>query len=68
MDKQNAYEDNWDWLVLVNAEKQYSIWPEQLDIPAGWKQTGSPGSKEECLAQVADLWRDMRPFSLRALG
>ncbi|MFZ4527995.1 MAG: MbtH family protein [Undibacterium curvum] len=66
-DNQNGHENNWDWVVLINAEEQYSVWPEQLDIPEGWKQTGSIGSREECLAQVAELWTDMRPRSLRAL-
>jgi MbtH protein len=51
--------------VLVNHEEQYSLWPDFLDIPKGWRDTGVSGSKEECLAYVKDVWTDMRPLSLR---
>ena len=33
--------------VLVNAEEQYSFWPEWKEIPKGWKDTGFLGTKEE---------------------
>ncbi|MBQ0985585.1 MbtH family NRPS accessory protein [Streptomyces sp. F63] len=51
--------------VLVNDEEQYSLWPEYLAVPAGWKETGTAGSKEECLEYVKEVWVDMRPKSLR---
>ncbi|GAA2709827.1 MbtH family protein [Micromonospora olivasterospora] len=51
--------------VLVNHEEQYSLWPDFLDVPSGWKDTGVSGSKEECLAYVKEVWTDMRPLSLR---
>jgi MbtH protein len=51
--------------VLVNDEEQYSLWPEYLAIPAGWRDTGVGGSKDECLAHVKEVWTDMRPRSLR---
>jgi MbtH protein len=51
--------------VLVNNEKQYSLWPGYLSIPGGWKETGVSGSREDCLAYVRDVWTDMRPRSLR---
>ncbi|MGN9810956.1 MbtH family protein [Micromonospora sp. BQ11] len=51
--------------VLVNHEEQYSLWPQFLDVPSGWKDTGVSGTKEECLTYVKEVWTDMRPLSLR---
>ena len=51
--------------VLINDEEQYSLWPGYLAIPAGWRDTGVGGTKEECLVYVKESWRDMRPRSLR---
>lgn len=51
--------------VVVNDEEQYSIWPADRDIPAGWKATGPSGLKAECLAYIEEVWTDMRPLSLR---
>lgn len=51
--------------VVVNDEEQYSIWPDGRDVPAGWREAGFAGTKEECLAHVNEVWTDMRPLSLR---
>ncbi|WP_327432449.1 MbtH family protein [Streptomyces sp. NBC_01236] len=53
------------YTVVVNDEEQYSIWPVDRDIPAGWRERGLRGSKEECLAHIQEIWTDMRPLSLR---
>jgi MbtH protein len=58
-------EDNAIYQVLVNHEEQYSIWPVERDLPEGWRRSGTPGTKADCLAQVAAVWTDMRPLSLR---
>ncbi|MEV4490015.1 MbtH family NRPS accessory protein [Micromonospora coxensis] len=56
-------------LVVVNDEEQYSIWPEDREVPAGWHPTGFRGTEQECLAHIDEVWTDMRPRSLRqALG
>ncbi|MFT0182926.1 MbtH family protein [Pseudomonas benzopyrenica] len=51
--------------VLVNHEDQYSLWPDYKAVPAGWRETGTQGSKQECLDYVERTWTDMRPLSLR---
>jgi len=51
--------------VLMNDEEQYSLWPSYLEVPAGWRETGMTGSREECLDYVREVWKDMRPRSLR---
>ena len=53
------------YLVVVNDEEQYSIWPERRPLPAGWRSTGVTGSKADCLAHIEKVWTDMRPRSLR---
>ncbi|HET9929075.1 MAG TPA: MbtH family NRPS accessory protein [Polyangiaceae bacterium] len=53
------------YTVLVNQEEQYSIWPADSEIPAGWSEVGKRGNKEECLAHIGRVWTDMRPLSLR---
>jgi MbtH protein len=53
------------YLVVVNDEDQYSLWAEDLPLPAGWRTEGTAGSREDCLARIDDVWTDMRPRSLR---
>jgi len=51
--------------VVINHEEQYSIWPEDREIPLGWKAEGFTGNKQECLDHIEEVWTDMRPLSLR---
>ncbi len=51
--------------VVVNDEEQYSIWPVDRENPAGWRDAGKTGTKQECLAYIEQVWTDMRPLSLR---
>jgi MbtH protein len=51
--------------VVLNDEEQYSIWPADRDIPAGWRAEGTTGTKDECIAHIEQVWVDMRPRSLR---
>jgi MbtH protein len=57
--------ENGQFRVVVNHEEQYSIWPVELEIPAGWRDAGKCGPKAECLAYIGEVWTDMRPLSLR---
>ncbi len=51
--------------VVLNHEDQYSIWAADRPNPAGWRDEGFTGTKEECLAHIDKVWTDMRPRSLR---
>ncbi len=51
--------------VLLNDEEQYSLWPDDREIPNGWREAGKSGTKAECLAYIEEVWTDMRPKSLR---
>ena len=61
----NESEDTQIYKVVVNHEEQYSIWPADREIPAGWREAGKTGTKDECLAHIQEVWTDMRPLSLR---
>jgi MbtH protein len=53
------------FVVVINIEEQYSIWPEFKPVPAGWRPAGKSGTKTECLDYIREVWTDMRPKSLR---
>lgn len=59
------FDDDRTYTVVVNDEEQYSIWPADRDVPAGWREAGTTGSRSECLAVISELWTDLRPKSLR---
>lgn len=65
MSSWNEQEDKTTYKVLVNHEEQYSIWPADREVPVGWREVGTPGSKQDCLKYVEEVWTDMRPLSLR---
>ncbi len=51
--------------VVINEEEQYSLWFSHREPPLGWKEVGKTGNKSECLAYIKEVWKDMRPLSLR---
>jgi MbtH protein len=51
--------------VVINHEEQYSIWPDYLEMPSGWKEIGITGNRKTCLDHIESAWVDMRPRSLR---
>ena len=53
------------YLVVVNDEEQYSIWPAGRPVPAGWSGTGFEGGRGECLDHIDQFWTDLRPRSVR---
>jgi MbtH protein len=61
------YDRQREFRVVVNDEEQYSIWPSDRDLPAGWQAAGHVGSDSEadCLGHIDEVWTDMRPLSLR---
>jgi MbtH protein len=57
--------DEPEYLVLLNDEEQYSIWPADRPLPSGWREAGRRGDRQACLAFITATWIDMRPKSLR---
>jgi MbtH protein len=63
----NPFDDkNANFLVLVNQEGQYSLWPSFIAVPAGWEIALAATDREACSAYIEAHWRDMRPRSLAA--
>jgi len=61
----NPFEDEEaEYLVIVNDEQQYSLWPGFREIPAGWAATGQRGNRRKCTDWIDANWTDMRPKSL----
>ena len=58
-------DENTIFVTVVNAEEQYSIWPERQSLPEGWTLAGFQGKKKECLQHIDLVWTDMKPASLR---
>lgn len=61
----NKEKDPTIYHVVVNHEEQFSIWPENKEIPQGWQTVGKTGEKDFCLEYIEQVWTDMRPLSLR---
>jgi MbtH protein len=53
------------FIVVVNHEEQYSIWPDYKEIPLGWNDVGVAGSKDDCLKYIDEVWKDITPLSVR---
>ena len=58
-------DDGREYLSVMNAEEQYSIWPASKPLPAGWTAVGDPAPRQACLDYIERTWTDMRPLSLR---
>lgn len=61
----DADQSNDIYVVVMNDEEQYSIWPQHKALPLGWKAAGKEGEKSACLEYIKEVWTDMRPLSLR---
>jgi MbtH protein len=55
------------YIVLVNDEGQYSLWPAETKVPAGWSVVFQKNTRQACLDYVNQNWPDMRPKSLIAM-
>ena len=60
-------DDEGRYLVLLNDEEQYSLWPGAIDVPAGWRIVMEPDRRAACLAHIEEKWTDMRPKSLAVM-
>lgn len=54
------------YLVLINDEGQYSLWPAFVDVPVGWRAVTEQESRQTCVDYINASWTDMRPQSLYA--
>jgi MbtH protein len=57
--------DNTPYMVVVNHEEQYSIWPVDKTLPRRWKSAGFKGKLYPCVKYIKKVWTDMRPLSIQ---
>jgi MbtH protein len=63
----NPFDDaDGTFLVLINVERQFSLWPSFAAVPSGWDIVHGPEPRDSCMAYVRENWTDMRPASLAA--
>ena len=57
----NPFEsDDLEYIVLINEEGQYSLWPAFREVPIGWETVGPKGDRQKCLDWIETVWTDMR--------
>ncbi len=61
----NPFEDpDATYLVLINDEGQYSLWPSTITVPSGWSIAHNADTRQASLDYINEHWTDMRPRSL----
>ncbi|MFG2172865.1 MbtH family protein [Streptomyces niveus] len=61
----NPFEDpDGVYLVLINDEAQYSLWPAFAEVPEGWTVALPETDRQQALDYINTNWTDMRPKSL----
>ncbi len=62
----NPFDDpDGTFVVLVNDEDQHSLWPQPVDLPAGWRVVHEADTRAACLEYIERNWTDLRPRSAR---
>lgn len=65
----NPFDDlDGPFLVLINDEGRYSLWPVFTEVPPGWRVVFGPQGHQLCIDYVNQHWTDIRPRSLPAAG
>jgi MbtH protein len=57
-----------EFIVLVNALQQHSLWPVFKTIPQGWQSVFGPTDRDNCLDYIEMNWTDIRPQSPSSLS
>lgn len=61
----NPFDDpQGEFHVLVNPERQHSLWPTFVPVPEGWTIALAAAGREACVAYIEEFWTDLRPASL----
>jgi MbtH protein len=51
--------DGSTYRVVANSHRQYSLWPHDAPLPAGWFDEGVVGDKDRCLAHIGEVWTEL---------
>lgn len=44
------------FLALANDEGRHSLWPSDIEVPAGWRVVHPEDTREACLAHIRTHW------------
>jgi len=53
-------EEDATFLVLLNSDEQYCLWPGRIAAPDGWRSVLGPVGRRECLEHIEENWLQMR--------
>ena len=53
--------------ILRNAQGQFSLWPQQCLLPAGWDIVCQPQSQASCQQWLEAHWRTLTPANFTQL-
>ncbi|WP_035805130.1 MbtH family protein [Kitasatospora mediocidica] len=58
----NPFEDaDSTYVVLVNDQNQHSLWPNHIEVPAGWTTAFGQNNRQACLDYIDQHWTDLAP-------
>ncbi len=61
----NPFDGDGEFLVLVNAEGQHSLWPDFAAVPEGWSIAHGPCERQPALDWITADWTDLTPAADR---
>ncbi|MDQ4431306.1 MbtH family NRPS accessory protein [Yokenella regensburgei] len=69
MQGSNPFDDpQGQFYILRNAQLQYSLWPQQCDLPAGWQVMLEPRPLEQCNAWLSGQVTTLTPAHYATAG
>ena len=49
------------FVILQNDQEQYSLWPQQCELPAGWRVVCEAQPQDACQQWLAEHWQTLEP-------
>lgn len=56
------------FFLLQNPQQQFSLWPQQCTLPAGWTVICDPQPLEVCNAWLSANWNTLLPENFASVG
>jgi MbtH protein len=53
---QSFEDESGEFIVLANADAQFSLWPAFRDPPVGWAVAGPRGTRQACVGWIEERW------------
>lgn len=69
MEHSNPFDDTQGlFTILINAQQQYSLWPQQCAVPAGWTVVCEAQSQEACFRWLEQQRDVLQPATFAHRG